>query len=160
MFIKENVFKTQSSKYHPTHVYKRKKNSRTKVGPGPTGPTSLHGRSCTFCGEIFEALQIAEKSGRVLQLLTCDIDNTTTSVLWVSANFQPRPQGAFPWLWAREKRPGDEVAPILFKEIMGPLIAVRLTSGHRWKLGSWLWKLQRNSIGSWYCSVLTSTKSF
>ena len=28
---------------------------------------------------------------------------------------QPRPQGAFPWLWgrgpkAREKRPGDEVA--------------------------------------------------
>ena len=25
MFIKDNVFKTQSSKYHPTHVYKRKK---------------------------------------------------------------------------------------------------------------------------------------
>ena len=31
-------------------------------------------------------------------------------------SFQPRPQGAFPWLWgrgapkAREKRPGDEVA--------------------------------------------------
>ena len=30
---------------------------------------------------------------------------------------QPRPQGAFPWLWrwgafkAREKRPGDEVGP-------------------------------------------------
>ena len=23
---------------------------------------------------------------------------------------QPRPQGAFPWLWNREKRPGDEVA--------------------------------------------------
>ena len=23
---------------------------------------------------------------------------------------QPRPQGAFPWLWGREKRPGDEVA--------------------------------------------------
>ena len=38
MFIKENVFKTQSSKYHPTHVYKTK-NSRTKAGPGPPGPT-------------------------------------------------------------------------------------------------------------------------
>ena len=75
------------------HTFTKEKNSRTKAGPGPPGPTpkstlvrtSLRGRGCTFCGEIFEALQIAEKSGRVLQLLTCDIDNTTTSVL--SANF-------------------------------------------------------------------------
>ena len=28
---------------------------------------------------------------------------------------QPRPQGAFPWLWvAREKRPGDEVVLFAF----------------------------------------------
>ena len=29
--------------------------------------------------------------------------------------FQPRPQGAFPWLWegkGREKRPGDEVGAV------------------------------------------------
>ena len=23
---------------------------------------------------------------------------------------EPRPQGSFPWLWSRERRPGDEVA--------------------------------------------------
>ena len=50
---------------------------------------------------------------------------TTFSSLTLSISFhfpQPRPQGAFPWLWgrpapkAREKRPGDEVA---FSDLQG-----------------------------------------
>ena len=32
MFIKENIFKLQNSKYHPTHVYKRKKLFPDKSG--------------------------------------------------------------------------------------------------------------------------------
>ena len=48
MFIKENIFKLQNSKYHPTHVYKRKKLFPDKSrggGPGPPGltPTSALG---------------------------------------------------------------------------------------------------------------------
>ena len=38
MIIKENIFKQQSSKYHPTRVYKRKKIPGQKGGGGGQGP--------------------------------------------------------------------------------------------------------------------------
>ena len=40
MIIKENIFKQQSSKYHPTRVYKRKKIPGQKGGGGAGPPGS------------------------------------------------------------------------------------------------------------------------
>ena len=37
MFIKENIFKWQSSKYNPTHAYKRKKFPNKKGEEGERG---------------------------------------------------------------------------------------------------------------------------
>ena len=53
MFIKENIFKEQSSKYNLTHVFKRKKFSDKRGGgggeaerPGPTPKSALGNNMC------------------------------------------------------------------------------------------------------------------
>ena len=53
-------------------------------------------------------------SGHVDPIPDCSCHKAIFLLFSIGDDFQPRPQGAFPWLWgrggkAREKRPGDEV---------------------------------------------------
>ena len=67
---------------------------------------------------LFQSNKVAEVGGGHTSLplsgLSTPLSRSETSCLPLALS-QPRPQGAFPWLWgpkAREKRPGDEVGAV------------------------------------------------
>ena len=78
---------------------------RGEGGSGEKGGATPHHHVYTNVGKVSRLFIFV-----IIKQITFKLGNSTT--LKKGALSQPRPQGAFPWLWAREERPEDEVGSI------------------------------------------------